>query len=130
AANTDRIANGRWHGPARGPGLVPVCRWWHPVAGPAASGSPVPGLRPADFDQRSATMTTTSPTIGNAADRDAQVRILTELNRHYVRAIDEADTAWFEEHLASDFMNMNPDGALLDRMQFITQVGRGSSVRQ
>lgn len=71
-------------------------------------------------------MTTTS----NETDRDAQVRVLTTLNRNYVRAVDEADTAWFEEHLASDFMNMNPDGALLDRTQFITQVGRGSSVRQ
>jgi ketosteroid isomerase-like protein len=63
-------------------------------------------------------------------DRDAQVRALTELNRQYVRAVDQADTAWFEAHLSADFMNMNPDGALLDRTQFIAQIGRGSSVRQ
>ncbi len=69
-------------------------------------------------------------TTRSETDRDVQVRILTELNRNYVRAIDEADTGWFEDHLAADFMNMNPDGALLDRTQFITQVGRGSSVRQ
>ncbi|MFA7503518.1 MAG: nuclear transport factor 2 family protein [Burkholderiaceae bacterium] len=69
-------------------------------------------------------------TTRDATDRDAQVRVLTELNRNYVRAIDEADVGWFETHLADDFMNMNPDGALLDRGQFITQVGRGSSVRQ
>lgn len=69
-------------------------------------------------------------TTPSTTERDAQVRILTALNRNYVRAIDEADTAWFEDHLADDFMNMNPDGALLDRSQFITQVGRGSSVRQ
>ncbi|MCO5118717.1 MAG: nuclear transport factor 2 family protein [Burkholderiaceae bacterium] len=69
-------------------------------------------------------------TTRSETDRDAQVRILTELNRNYVRSIDEADTVWFEEHLADDFMNMNPDGALLDRTQFITQVSRGSSVRQ
>lgn len=69
-------------------------------------------------------------TTRNETDRDVQMRILNDLNRNYVRAIDEADTGWFEEHLADDFMNMNPDGALLDRTQFITQVGRGSSVRQ
>jgi len=75
---------------------------------------------------RRRTMTTTR----NETDHDAQVRVLTELNHQYVRAIDEAGTAWFEEHLSADFMNMNPDGALLDRTQFLTQVGRGSTVRQ
>jgi len=70
------------------------------------------------------------PMTRNETDHDAQVRALTELNRQYVRAIDQADTAWFEAHLSPDFMNMNPDGALLDRAQFIAQVGRGSMVRQ
>ena len=31
--------------------------------------------------------------------------------------------------LASDFLNTNPDGTLIDRSAFIAQIGRGSSVK-
>jgi hypothetical protein len=54
---------------------------------------------------------------------------LAALNRNYVRSVDEADTAWFDANLASEFMNTNPDGNLIDRGTFITQIGRGSSVK-
>ncbi len=33
--------------------------------------------------------------------------------------VDEADTAWFDANLASDFLNTNPDGTLIDRQSFI-----------
>jgi hypothetical protein len=60
-----------------------------------------------------------------AQDREA----LMELNRNYIRSVDEADTAWFEANLADDFLNTNPDGTLIDRAAFIAQIGRGSAVR-
>lgn len=54
---------------------------------------------------------------------------LRELNRNYVRAVDEADVAWFDANLAPDFRNTNPDGSLIDRTAFLAQIGRGSSVK-
>jgi Domain of unknown function (DUF4440) len=52
-----------------------------------------------------------------------------ELNRNYIRPVDEADVAWFDANLAADFMNTNPDGMLIDRKAFLSQIGRGSSVK-
>ena len=54
---------------------------------------------------------------------------LSDLNRNYVRSVDEADTAWFDANLANDFLNTNPDGTLIDRGAFIAQIDRGSSVK-
>ena len=54
---------------------------------------------------------------------------LAALNHHYVRSVDEADTAWFEANLAEDFFNTNPDGTLIGRAAFIAQIARGSTVR-
>jgi len=54
---------------------------------------------------------------------------LRALNRNYIRSVQEADTTWFEEHLSPDFMNSNPDGSIVDRSQFLNQIGRGSAVR-
>jgi ketosteroid isomerase-like protein len=53
---------------------------------------------------------------------------LKTLNRDYVRSVQDADVTWFERHLADDFMNSNPDGSIVDRAQFLTQIARGSSV--
>src|SRR5262245_25061014 len=61
----------------------------------------------------------------HAKDRE----ILSDLNRNYVRSVDEADAAWFDANLASDFLNTNADGTLIDRSAFIAQIGRGSSVK-
>jgi hypothetical protein len=60
---------------------------------------------------------------------DEHRAMLRELNRNYVRAVDEADVAWFEANLAADFLNTNPDGSLIDRTAFLAQIGRGSTVR-
>ena len=40
--------------------------------------------------------------------------ILSDLNRNYIRSVAEADTAWFNANLASDFLNTNPDGTLIE----------------
>jgi ketosteroid isomerase-like protein len=54
---------------------------------------------------------------------------LRDLNRNYIRAVDEADVGWFVANLADDFLNTNPDGTLIDRKAFLAQIGRGSTVR-
>jgi ketosteroid isomerase-like protein len=53
---------------------------------------------------------------------------LEQLNRDYVRSVDERDTGWFEQHLAPDFMNSNPDGTLVDRAAFLRQIAAGAGV--
>lgn len=54
--------------------------------------------------------------------------VLQSLNAEYVRSVEEADVAWFDAHLADDFFNTNPDGALINRADFLAQIGRGSVV--
>ena len=53
---------------------------------------------------------------------------LDQLNAAYVRSVDKADVRWFDENLSPDFLNTNPDGSLIDRAQFLAQIGRGSTV--
>ncbi|MGQ0654694.1 MAG: nuclear transport factor 2 family protein [Betaproteobacteria bacterium] len=60
--------------------------------------------------------------------RTADHEILGELNRGYVRSVEERDAAWFDQHLAADFMNSNPDGSLVDRAAFLGQVAGGPGV--
>ena len=53
---------------------------------------------------------------------------LRDLNRNYIRSVEEADVRWFDRNLAVDFVCTNPDGTRLDRAGFLAQVGRGSAV--
>ena len=50
--------------------------------------------------------------------------ILEELNRHYIRSVQESDVGWFRRHLTDDFLNSNPDGTLVDRAGFLEQIAR------
>ena len=63
------------------------------------------------------------------ADNEIHRAALRDLNRNYVRSVDEGDVAWFEANLAADFFNTNPDGTLIDRKAFLAQIGRGSGVK-
>jgi hypothetical protein len=63
------------------------------------------------------------------ADNEQHRARLQELNRNYIRSIDEADVAWFNANLAPDFFNTNPDGTFIDRKAFLAQIDRGSSVK-
>ena len=63
------------------------------------------------------------------ADETAHKKTLADLNRNYVRSVDEADVAWFDANLAKDFLNTNPDGSVIDRAAFLAQIGRGSTVK-
>lgn len=53
---------------------------------------------------------------------------LHELNHNYVRSVDQSDVRWFDENLATDFLNSNPDGSLVDRAGFLQQIARKSPV--
>ena len=44
------------------------------------------------------------------ADSEQQRAKLQQLNRNFVRSVEEADVAWFDANLAADFLNTNPDG--------------------
>lgn len=44
---------------------------------------------------------------------------LTALNQAFIDAVRSSDTAWFEKHLAPDFLNSNADGTLSARAEFI-----------
>jgi ketosteroid isomerase-like protein len=47
---------------------------------------------------------------------------LSFLNGEYIRAVRESDVAWFDAHLAADFLNSNPDGTLVDKAAFLKQI--------
>ena len=54
---------------------------------------------------------------------------LEELNRGYIRSVQNSDVRWFDEHLAQDFVNSNPDCSFVDRAGFLAQIARPSAVR-
>jgi ketosteroid isomerase-like protein len=66
--------------------------------------------------------------LKQAATAAGDLETLQRLNLDYVRSVDGADARWFDEHLAPDFMNSNPDGSLVDRAGFLAQVARGAGV--
>ena len=49
---------------------------------------------------------------------------LQELNRGYIRSVQESDVRWFDAHLSGDFVNSNPDGTFVDRAGFLAQIAR------
>jgi ketosteroid isomerase-like protein len=53
---------------------------------------------------------------------------LRELNENYIRSVQASDAAWFEDHLAADFVNGSPDCILEERAAFIERVARPSPV--
>jgi ketosteroid isomerase-like protein len=53
---------------------------------------------------------------------------LLELNEGYMRSVRESDTRWFEQHLAPDFVNGNPDCTLADRRAFMAAMARPCAV--
>lgn len=71
-------------------------------------------------------MATGHATTENAVASDLDT--LHQLNRNYVRSVEESDVRWFDQHLATDFLNSNPDGTLVDRAGFLAQIAKKSSV--
>jgi ketosteroid isomerase-like protein len=56
----------------------------------------------------------------SAADKAA----LADVNRHYIRSVQESDTRWFDANLAPEFTNGNPDGTFSDRAAFLAFIGK------
>ena len=65
---------------------------------------------------------------GESPASDADLETLRQLNEDYVRAVQESDVRRFDEILADDFLNTNPDGSLVDRAGFLAQIARPVSI--
>jgi len=61
-----------------------------------------------------------------AVTHASDVGTLQELNKNYIRSVRESDVRWFDEKLAEDFVNSNPDCTLVDRAGFLTQIAKPS----
>ena len=51
---------------------------------------------------------------------------LLRLNQAYLEAVEHSRRAWFEEHLAEDFLCSLPDGELRDRSTFLARIAAPS----
>ena len=54
-------------------------------------------------------------------EESSAVETLLDLNRDYIRSVQNSDVERFEAILADDFMCSLPDGSLLDKTQFLAQ---------
>jgi len=54
----------------------------------------------------------------------SDIETLQDLNRDYIRSVQNSDVQRFDEILAEDFMCSNPDGTLIDRKAFLAQTAR------
>ena len=59
---------------------------------------------------------------------DAHLETLRKLNEDYIRSVATSDVRRFEQLLAEDFLNSNPDGSLVNRAEFLSQIGRLAAV--
>ena len=64
----------------------------------------------------------------DAVTNHADIDILRQLNQDYIRSVQISDTRRFDEILADDFLNSNPDGSLVDRAQFLAQIARPAMI--
>ena len=59
---------------------------------------------------------------------NTDVDTLHQLNQDYIRSVQTSDVRRFDEILAEDFLCSNPDGALVDRAEFLAQTARPVSI--
>src|SRR5262249_48921732 len=50
------------------------------------------------------------------------------LNQEYIQAYIAADTNWYDEHLADEFICIESDGSVLDKTQFLSKTAEGPDV--
>ncbi|MBI3707043.1 MAG: nuclear transport factor 2 family protein [Proteobacteria bacterium] len=55
---------------------------------------------------------------------------LQQLNAGYIRSVATSDVGWFDANLSADFLNSNPDGSLIDRAGFLTQIARPATIAE
>jgi ketosteroid isomerase-like protein len=58
----------------------------------------------------------------------ADTDILRQLNQDFVRSVEHSDVRRFDEILAEDFLNSNPDSSLVDRTGFLAQIARPAMI--
>ncbi|HEX2116839.1 MAG TPA: nuclear transport factor 2 family protein [Alphaproteobacteria bacterium] len=56
------------------------------------------------------------------------IEVLRRLNDDYIRSVQMSDVRRFDEILADDFLNSNPDGSLVDRAAFLAQTARPATI--
>lgn len=66
---------------------------------------------------------------GQSVGASDERAVLSALNADYVRAVLTSDAVRFNEILAPDFRNTNPDGSVVDREGFLAQVARPSNLQ-
>ena len=59
---------------------------------------------------------------------DVDIDILQKLNRDYIKSVQLSDVRRFDEILADDFLNSNPDGSLVDRAGFLAQIAPPATI--
>ena len=59
---------------------------------------------------------------------DVDIDILQKLNRDYINSVQLSDVRRFDEILADDFLNSNPDGSLVDRAAFLAQIAQPAKI--
>ena len=64
----------------------------------------------------------------NMLTNDVQMEALGRLNEDYIRSVATSDVRRFDELLAEDFLNSNPDGSLVDREGFLGQMARPATI--
>lgn len=83
-------------------------------------------LRPND----AATILETGAMRTDRVEQLADLDTLRRLNRNFVHSVEESDVGYFEEALAEDFLNSNPDGSLVDRTGFLEQIARPAMISE
>jgi len=70
----------------------------------------------------------TTPVKTNAVMNHADTDTLQHLNQDFVRSVQMSDGHRFDEILAEDFLNSNPDGSLVDRAGFLALIARPAMI--
>jgi hypothetical protein len=59
----------------------------------------------------------------------ADLDVLLDLNRQYIRAVKTSDLTWFKDRLAGDFQCSLPDGTIIDRDGFLERAALPLDIR-
>lgn len=62
------------------------------------------------------------------SESSADADTLRRLNQNYIRSVQQSDVGYFEEALAEDFVNTNPDCSLVARAEFLAQIARPAGI--
>ena len=61
------------------------------------------------------------PMTSEPAKGKSYKNVLEQLNKAYIEAYMSADVAWYEKHLAAEFVCIESDGSMLNKAQFLNK---------